>query len=190
MITPNRRRSSMGREDESTPALASASLPAHKASGSTRETCLRSFFSTHASSSKSETSPAICTSICEESKREIRFTPLRPSSTACPKASAPVPFGLTTPIPVITQRRFKCVPSPLEPSYQDSRAPASQLRQNLVKARKWCNSGYASDSIRSGMWHKWYVYFATLKLGHKKQSVQVFYSIPSSFASAFHLLFT
>src|SRR6266404_6638329 len=104
IITPKRRRSSTGREVR--PALSSASLAAHRANGRIRETCLRSFFSTQASSSKPETSPAIWTSMAEESNREIRRTPLRPSSTACEKAGVPVPLGLTTPIPVITQRRF------------------------------------------------------------------------------------
>src|SRR5581483_37153 len=78
---------------------------AHNASGRIRETCLRSFFSTHASSSNPETSPAIWTSIGEASKREIFFTPLRPSSAAVVNSSTPIPFGLTTPIPVMTVRR-------------------------------------------------------------------------------------
>src|SRR5437588_5997581 len=88
------------------PAVSSASVAAQSASGSTRETCLRSFFSTQASSSKSVTSPAICTGIPEASKREMRLIPLRPASRALEKAARPTPLGLTAPIPVMTQRRF------------------------------------------------------------------------------------
>ena len=40
----------------------------------------------------------------EESKREMRFTPDFPARTARQKASLPIPFGLTAPIPVITTR--------------------------------------------------------------------------------------
>src|SRR5579864_6209322 len=36
----------------------------------------------------------------------MRRTPLRPSNTASENASLPIPFGLTAPIPVMTQRRF------------------------------------------------------------------------------------
>src|SRR5205814_6628712 len=88
------------------PAVSSASVAAQSASGSTRETCLRSFFSTQASSSKSVTSPAICTGIPDASKREMRLIPLRPASRALEKAARPTPLGLTAPIPVMTQRRF------------------------------------------------------------------------------------
>ena len=45
----------------SIPASRNASVEAASASGTTRETCLRSCASTHASSSKPCTSPAICT---------------------------------------------------------------------------------------------------------------------------------
>ena len=104
-ITAKRRFCSSGREDVSTPASLNASVAAAIASGSTRDTCLRSRRSTHASSSKSATSPAICTEISDASNREMRRTPLRPSSTACEKDELPTPFGLTVPIPVITTRR-------------------------------------------------------------------------------------
>ena len=82
MITPKRRFCSRGREAVSNPALPKASVAAANASGNTRDTCLRSRFSTQASSSKSGTSPAICTGISDESKREMRRTPLRPRKNA------------------------------------------------------------------------------------------------------------
>ena len=50
-------------------------------SGTTRETCLRSRASTHASSSNSGISPAMCTGRSEGSKREMRFTPDLPART-------------------------------------------------------------------------------------------------------------
>ena len=46
----------------------------------------------------------MCTGSLDESKREIRFTPDLPARTARQNASLPIPFGLTTPIPVITTR--------------------------------------------------------------------------------------
>jgi len=60
-ITPKRRFFSRGREAVSMPAVRKASVAAASASGKTRETCFRSRFSTQANSSKSGTSPAICT---------------------------------------------------------------------------------------------------------------------------------
>src|SRR5690348_5097727 len=42
----------------------------------------------------------------EASNREILRTPLLPAKTPWVKAGTPVPLGLTTPIPVITARRF------------------------------------------------------------------------------------
>src|SRR5438132_6147422 len=105
MITPKRRFWARGREAASMPATPNASVAAAIASGSTRETCLRSRRSTHASSSKSATTPAICTEISDASNREMRRTPLRPSSTACEKDELPTPLGLTAPMPVITTRR-------------------------------------------------------------------------------------
>src|SRR5205814_3434964 len=81
-----------------------ASLEAAIASGTTLETCLRSRASTHASSSKSGISPAIWTGKHEGSNREIRFTPDLPARIARQNATFPMPFGLTTPIPVMTTR--------------------------------------------------------------------------------------
>src|SRR6476661_6301975 len=46
----------------------------------------------------------MCTSRFEESNRVICFTPDLPASTARQKSCLPMPFGLTTPIPVITTR--------------------------------------------------------------------------------------
>ena len=111
MITPKRRFSSRGREAASIPAVCKASVAAASASGNTRDTCLRSRFSTHASSSKSGTSPAICTGISEGSKRVMRRIPLFPFKIASENAAFPTPFGLTVPIPVITTRRFTPLPS-------------------------------------------------------------------------------
>src|SRR5579864_2443253 len=88
----------------SSPESLTASAVAARHSGTTRETCFRSRASTQASSSNSGISPPMWTSRCEESKREMRFTPDFPASTARQKSSLPVPFGLTTPIPVITTR--------------------------------------------------------------------------------------
>src|SRR5690242_1607728 len=74
------------------------------ASGTARETCLRSRQSIQANSSKSVISPAICTGNVLASKRDMRFTPLLPARIARQNASFPIPFGLTTPMPVITAR--------------------------------------------------------------------------------------
>src|SRR5271167_3470920 len=63
--------------------------------------------STHASSSKSGTSPAICTRRSLGSKRVMRRTPLTPERIARPNAALPIPFGLVTPMPVITTRFLK-----------------------------------------------------------------------------------
>jgi len=109
MMTPKRRRSSSGREAALMPALANASVEAQSARGSMRETCLRSFFSTQESSSNSATSPVIWTSMADESKREMRRTPLRPVRAPSEKAAVPIPLGLTTPIPVITQRPWSYI---------------------------------------------------------------------------------
>src|SRR2546425_1351222 len=88
----------------SRPESATASVVAARQRGTTRDTCLRSRASTQASSSNSGISPAMWTRSGEESNREMRFTPDFPASTARQKASLPVPFGLTTPIPVMTTR--------------------------------------------------------------------------------------
>src|SRR5271167_671740 len=90
----------------SIPACFSASAEAASARGTARETCLRSCASTHASSSKSCTSPAICTGKPLGSKLRMRFTPLLPARMALQNASLPIPLGLTTPMPVITTRFF------------------------------------------------------------------------------------
>ena len=103
-ITPISRLSSIDIDAGSSPASRMASVEAAIASGTTRDTCLRSRTSTHASSSKSGISPAICTGKHEASNREMRFTPDLPSRMARQNASFPIPFGLTTPIPVITTR--------------------------------------------------------------------------------------
>src|SRR5436305_3230323 len=103
-IIPISRFSSIDIDARSSAESFTASLVAATHSGTTRDTCLRSRASTHASSSNSGISPPIWTSRFEESKRDIRFTPDFPASTARQKASLPIPFGLTTPIPVITTR--------------------------------------------------------------------------------------
>ncbi len=74
------------------PADCKASLEAHSANGSTRETCLRSFFSTQASSSNPLTSPAIWTLISEGSNRVMRRIPLRPSQNGVGKRRRPHPI--------------------------------------------------------------------------------------------------
>src|SRR5215467_11143091 len=101
-ITPIARFSSIESAPASNPASRTASVEAAIASGTTRDTCLRSRPSTHASSSNSGISPAICTGNAEVSKREMRFTPDLPSRMARQNASLPIPFGLTTPSPVMT----------------------------------------------------------------------------------------
>ena len=103
-ITPISRFSSIDIDEGSSPASRMASVEAAIVSGTTRDTCLRSRASTHASSSKSGISPAICTGKHEASNREMRFTPDLPSRMARQNASFPIPFGLTTPIPVMTTR--------------------------------------------------------------------------------------
>src|SRR5216683_6767922 len=134
------------------PAVSSASLEAHSAKGNTRETCLRSFFSTHASSSKSLTSPAIWTSIAEESKREIRRTPLRPSRLASANAGVPTPFGLTTPIPVITQRLFIEVLASLHESLCSGRpSSACSPHSNISGIRP--SAGDAENDSMSNLGH-------------------------------------
>src|SRR6185312_15958125 len=86
------------------PASFSASVEAATARGTLRETCLRSRASIQSISLKSWISPAILTGRSEASKRVIFFTPLFPARTAWQKAAVPIPFGLTTPITVITAR--------------------------------------------------------------------------------------
>src|SRR5271165_5224053 len=103
-ITPISRFSSIDIAEGSRPASVMASVEAAMASGTTRETCLRSRASTQASSSNSGISPAMCTGREDGSKREIRFTPDFPARRARQKASLPIPLGLTTPSPVITTR--------------------------------------------------------------------------------------
>ncbi len=103
-ITPISRFSSIDIAAGSRPASLIASVDAATASGTTRETCLRSRASTQASSSNSGISPAICTGRDEGSKREMRFTPDFPARRARQKASLPMPLGLTTPSPVMTTR--------------------------------------------------------------------------------------
>src|SRR2546427_3260848 len=144
MITPKRRLSSRGREEASMPATPNASVAAASASGSTRETCLRSRRSTHASSLKSVTSPAICTAISEASNREIRRTPLRPSSTACEKDGLPTPFGLTVPIPVITTRR--CMRTSISLEYTSIARPAlcNCLQNVILQNQQRCSEPLAS----------------------------------------------
>src|SRR5579884_354755 len=88
----------------SSPESLIASLDAAIAKGTARETCFRSRASIQASSSKSVISPAICTGKLLVSKREMRLTPLLPARIARQNASLPIPFGLTTPIPVMTAR--------------------------------------------------------------------------------------
>src|SRR5436190_9449524 len=88
----------------SRPASATAAVVAATQRGTTRERCLRSRASTQASSSNSGISPPMCTSRFDESNRVICFTPDLPASTARQKSCLPMPFGLTTPIPVITTR--------------------------------------------------------------------------------------
>ena len=90
----------------STPAWAKASVEAASASGTARETCLRSCASTHSNSLNPVTSPAIRTDRSLVSNAVICFTPLVPASAARQNASLPMPFGLTTPIPVMTTRFF------------------------------------------------------------------------------------
>src|SRR5215831_14617944 len=46
--------------------------------------------------------------MADGSNREILRTPLFPTKTASVNAEVPIPLGLTTPMPVITQRRFMC----------------------------------------------------------------------------------
>ena len=133
------------------PAVSSASLEAHSAKGNTRETCLRSFFSTHASSSKSLTSPAIWTSIAEESKREIRRTPLRPSRMASANVGVPTPFGLTTPIPVITQRLFIEALASLHESSCSGR-PSSALLPSLKHIRNTTQCGRCGERQHVKSW--------------------------------------
>src|SRR5438874_3159941 len=103
-ITPISRFCSSDMCAGSSPASVIASLEAASASGTTRDTCLRSRASTQASSSNSGISPAMCTGREEGSKREMRFTPDFPARTARQNASLPMPFGLTTPSPVMTTR--------------------------------------------------------------------------------------
>src|SRR5215467_8669859 len=88
----------------SRPASCSASAEAATARGTERETCLRSRASIQSSSLKSWISPAIFTGRSEVLKRVMSLTPLLPSSTARQNAVFPSPFGLTTPMPVITAR--------------------------------------------------------------------------------------
>src|SRR4029077_1013188 len=96
-----------------------ASVEAATDNGTTRDTCLRSRASTHASSSNSGISPAMCTGREDGSKREMRFTPDLPARRARQKASLPMPLGLTTPSPVITTRGtivFVCFNNDRKPS--------------------------------------------------------------------------
>src|SRR5690242_614037 len=88
----------------SRPESLSASAEAAIASGTERETCLRSRASTQSSSLKSCISPAIFTERSEVSKRVISLTPLLPLRMERQKAVFPIPFGLTTPSPVMTAR--------------------------------------------------------------------------------------
>src|ERR1700747_833735 len=103
-ITPISRCSASDILAGSSPASHSASVEAAKANGTTRDTCLRSRASTQANSSNSGLSPAILTGKQHGSKREIRFTPDLPDRMADVNASFPMPFGLTTPMPVMTTR--------------------------------------------------------------------------------------
>src|SRR5947209_9594546 len=144
MITPKRRFWARGREAASMPATPNASVAAAIASGSTRETCLRSRRSTHASSSKSATSPAICTEISDASKREMRRTPLRPSSTACEKDGLPTPLGLTTPMPVITTRRCTRTSISLEYTSIARRALCNCLQNVILQNQQRCSEPLAS----------------------------------------------
>src|SRR5262249_23356275 len=103
-IIPILRFSSMDMEARSRRESLTASVVAARHNGTTRETCLRSRASTQASSSNSGISPPMWTRRWEESNRVIFFTPDFPASTARQKASLPIPFGLTAPIPVMTMR--------------------------------------------------------------------------------------
>src|SRR5438105_6525266 len=103
-ITPIWRCSSNDIAAGSRPASFKASVDAAIASGTTRDTCLRSRGSTHPDSSNSGISPAMCTGRSVGSKREIRLTPDLPTSRERQKASLPMPLGLTTPKPVMTTR--------------------------------------------------------------------------------------
>ena len=132
MITPKRRRSSSGSLVGSSPELARASVAAAIANGRTRETWRRSFFSIQASSSKPVTSPAIWTFSSLGSKRVMRRTPLRPSRIACVNASRPTPFGLTTPIPLITTRRLSM--GGMRCRAPVARLPEKHLLTNFQKA--------------------------------------------------------
>src|SRR5438552_2768267 len=144
MITPKRRFWARGREAASMPATPNASVAAAIASGSTRETCLRSRRSTHASSSKSATSPAICTEISDASKREMHRTPLRPSSTACEKDGLPTPLGLTAPMPVITTRRCTRTSISLEYTSIARRALYNCLQNVILQNQQRCSEPLAS----------------------------------------------
>src|SRR5437867_931973 len=141
-----RRFCSKGREAESIPASRKASVAAARANGNTRDTCLRSRFSTQASSSKSRTSPAICTEISDGSKREIRRTPLRPCKTPSVKAAFPTPLGLTVPMPVITTRRFTA--HPLLENIYDLRLPIFNFQ--FLNASTILDAAFASDEAASG----------------------------------------
>ena len=119
------------------PASRSASVDAASASGTTRETCLRSCASTQASSSKSCTSPAICTGRSLGSKLLTRFTPLVPARMARQKASLPMPLGLTTPIPVMTTRFFIATEQlaascQLDNSFSDRRSDCSNRVSEML----------------------------------------------------------
>ena len=74
----------------------------------------------------------------------MRRTPLRPSRIAREKAPEPIPFGLTAPIPVMTQRRFMSVrPSALSKNSRKSGAMpgVSWLEcQKLVKKLRFSTS--------------------------------------------------
>src|SRR5215475_9857785 len=126
-MTPKRRRSTRDMFAASTPACARASLAAASARGNTRDTCLRSRFSTQASSSNPCTSPAICTGISLGSKCEIRRTPEVPARMAFANASRPIPLGLTAPIPVTTTLRFNHSPEHDRCHYTQRCARALQL---------------------------------------------------------------
>src|SRR6266851_2622932 len=132
------------------PAVPKASVAAASASGNTRDTCLRSRFSTQANSSKSGTSPAIWTGISEGSKRVMRRIPLFP----CKTAPFPTPLGLTVPIPVITTRRFKPHPSTYQDFYQAELSgelpPRSAAHKFLLIQSKY----HARPNRKHGLFHR------------------------------------
>src|ERR1700731_2448089 len=73
------------------------------------------------------------------------------------------------------------------------RLSCSQPGKNLVKARKWCNSGEADDTVPEINFQVvaqmvWSICYSENRV--QKKSFRGLYSIPSSFASVFHLLFT